>query len=132
MEDVLTQRLEHLKRSTPWIVTEAYISQTQEGDWGLVITVDPRNNVKRYWFFESACSFNRTEAIDQYNTYIDAGFGVTVACPQRTAAALWRKLRKEGREEIEAVSLESMGIYFESGPPRPFAVDGVVPDQHPL
>ena len=119
IERVLRQRMEHLRSSSPWITAESYISHSIEGDWGLIVTIDRDSNVKQYWFFESGCSFRRQEAVDQYNTYAAAGFGVTAACPESCLSALMNRVRSESKVEVQVVSLRSLGIHVSTAPPRP-------------
>jgi hypothetical protein len=120
IESVLEQRMHYIRSSTPKIIIESYISQAIEGDWGLIVTIDRNSNVKQYWFFESGCSFLRQEAVDQYNTYVDAGFVVTVACPENRISALTNRVLSGGRASINVVSFRSLGIDISSTPPTPF------------
>lgn len=124
IEHVLRQRLEYIKTSTPLIEVESYISQSLEGDWGLIVTIDGRRMVKQYWFFESGCSYQRPEAVDQYNIYVDAGFSVTVACPESCVRELKAMVQRHGRAGINVVSFKSLGIQVSSIPPSPFPMVG--------
>jgi hypothetical protein len=120
IERVLEQRMRYIRDSTPKIIIESYISQAIEGDWGLIVTIDSDSKVKQYWFFESGCSFLRHEAVDQYNIYVDAGFLVTVACPENRVAALLNRVLSGGRTGISVVSFRKLGIDISSTPPMPF------------
>jgi hypothetical protein len=120
IEKVLEQRMRYIRTSTPKTVIESYISQAIEGDWGLIVTIDGDSNVKQYWFFESGCSFLRQEAVDQYNTYVDAGFIVTVACPENRISTLMNRILSGGRTGIKVVSFRNLGIDISSTPPMPF------------
>jgi hypothetical protein len=107
IEDVMLQRIEQLEEDDPDLETDYDL--VVEGNRG-VITISSDDVTIGAEFVESDLSWERGDAVEEYNDAADEGLYVAVIVPNEAFFAIMDRVNKQGRENIVVYSYESLGI----------------------
>jgi hypothetical protein len=109
VEDVILQRIEMIQDDDPELDAEYDI--LDEGRRGVItVVVDELDLPIGFEFVESDISWNRADAIADYNEVADEDFYVSVIVPNDAFFIMKELVTRSGRHGINVLTYESLGI----------------------
>lgn len=108
IEDLMEQRIKGMEENDQELVAEYEVMG--DGDWGLITVFDMNGLPIEFDFVESETSWQRLDAIDNYNELADEGYQVTIIVPDDSFLAVSRMVQMFGNPDISLVSQEDLEI----------------------
>ncbi|OPY34571.1 MAG: hypothetical protein A4E32_00300 [Methanomassiliicoccales archaeon PtaU1.Bin124] len=107
VEEVAKKRVERLRNENRDISLDCIVRECEKGQSAVIIYSDYNFSPMGFDFIESKESWNRPEAIDEYNSFVNEGYCVVVYVPESVMGRFEERLKDEGaRKNIRYFTIE--------------------------
>lgn len=107
--ELAKQRVDILRREHPDISLDCIVQDSGYGEWAIILYTEYNFDPMGFDFIESETSWQRPEAIQEYNSLIEEGYCVVVYVPKKVFKDVVDMLRtKGGRSNIRLYSQEKI------------------------
>lgn len=101
------ERVREIRTADPSISLDSLVTDSEYGTWGVIIYTDYDFESMGFDFIESEESWQRPEAIDQYNGFSSEGYCVIIYVPSTAMNDLITMLkRKGGRPNLRLAKID--------------------------
>jgi hypothetical protein len=101
------ERIRDIRKANPSMSLDYLVTDSEHGTWGAIIYIDYNFETMGFEFIESEESWQRPEAIDQYNGFSSEGYCVVIYAPSNAMDALIKMLKqKGGRPNLRLARIE--------------------------
>lgn len=101
------ERIHEIRKANPSVSLDYLVTDSEYGKWGVIIYFDYNFDTMAFDFIESEESWQRPEAIDQYNSFSSEGYCVVIYAPNNAMDDLIKMLRrKAGRPNLRLARID--------------------------
>jgi hypothetical protein len=90
------EKVSEIRKADPSISLDSLVTDGEYGTWGVIIYTDYTFESMGFDFIESEESWQRPEAIDQYNGFSSEGYCVVIHAPSSAMNDLVKMLKRKG------------------------------------
>ncbi|MDW5562907.1 MAG: hypothetical protein SA339_06730 [Methanomassiliicoccus sp.] len=111
LEELITHRMEAIQATDVDYFVDFEIMGAGDSEYGVIAVLGQDGAAHRFEFLESAISWMRPEAIDEYNEIADDGVPVTVIVPNDAFLAMSERVQKYGSTDIAVFGYDAILAY---------------------